>query len=170
MAYDSLILNLDLELYALIDYEKKYKDALIRLLEEVYAEYNQVLELETLDSDLFKIKTKYKNPSVFRILVDKSNDKLIGSVAVKIKNNNAELKRVFLQKNYRGQGLGKYMSLWGFNYAKEKGFKYIDIWSDVLFINAHVLYKKLGAEDMNKKRFIGGINNISEYYFRKSFG
>ena len=126
------------------------------------------MELETLDNDLLNIESEYAPPSTFQVLLDinKSN-KLISSVAVKIKNNNAELKRVFLDKSYRRKGIGKELSEWAFDYLKNKGFKYIDIWSDTTFTIAHSLYKKLGAEDTGKTRYLGGKNNVSEFYFRK---
>ncbi|OGI18503.1 MAG: hypothetical protein A3B68_07090 [Candidatus Melainabacteria bacterium RIFCSPHIGHO2_02_FULL_34_12] len=152
----------------LVNYKKDFQEDLIDLIRTIYKEYNQILELETLDNDLLNIKSEYGAPSTFQVLLDKEkNNKLIGSVAVRIKNSGAELKRVFLNEVYRGKGIGKELSTWAFNYAKNKGFKHIDIWSDVTFITAHKLYKKLGAEDTRKTRYLGGVNKVSEYYFKK---
>ena len=160
---------LDFSPYKLIPYDKKYENTLIGLLAKCYAAFEppEVVELTTLDNDLLNIDSVYKEPSTFRLLVD-ANNKLIGTVAVKLRENgDAEMKRVFLDPEYRGKGLGKKLSQWTFEYAIEKGAKIMHIWSGIFCHEAHALYKHLGAEDMNEKRSIGGLNNIEEFYFTK---
>lgn len=151
--------------YTLVEYSDQYKDQLIDLLARIYAEYDQVVELETLDSDLLEIKEQYCKPSCFKLVLD--GDNVIASVAVKIALGKIELKRVFVDPAYRQQGLGIKLSDYAFVYAKEQGCEYIDIWSDTLFTKAHQLYTKLGAEKLNETRSLGGANDIEEQHFRK---
>ncbi len=161
---------IDFAPYKLVPYDKSYENALIGLLAKCYASFEtaEVLELNTLDNDLLNIDKVYPAPSVFRILIEPETNKLIGTVAVKIKDNgDAEMKRVFLDPEYRGKGIGKKLSQWTFEYAKEKGAKLMHIWSGVFCHEAHALYKKLGAVDMKEKRSIGGLNNIEEFYLTK---
>lgn len=151
--------------YALVEYSDQYQDQLIDMLARIYAEYDQVIELETLDSDLLEIKTQYNSPSCFKLLLD--DGKLVASMAVKIALGKIELKRVFVDPGYRLQGLGVKLSDWAFVYAKEQGCEYIDIWSDTLFTKAHQLYQKMGAEKLDETRNLGGVNDIEEQHFRK---
>lgn len=151
--------------YTIIDYNDQYQDQLIELLTRIYAEYDQVIELDSLDSDLLEIKTQYNKPSCFKLLLD--GQKVIASVAVKIALGKIELKRVFVDPDYRRQGLGVKLSDWAFDYAKKQGCEYIDIWSDTLFTKAHQLYQKLGADKLDETRSLGGTNDIEEQHFRK---
>ena len=154
--------------YQLINYSVKYYDELIVFLDKGYKFVGYTsLELDTLDNDLTSIEDTYSNPSCFKLLL---NDKtIIGSVAVKIKNNEAELKRVFVDPRYQGQGLGKKLSLWAFDYAKEQGCHTMHIWSGTLCKTAHALYDYLGAKNTQEQRFIGGQDQCYEYYFVKKF-
>ena len=95
-------------------------------------------------------------------------DRLIGSVAFRSsETGHAELKRVFLDSEYRGRGLGKKLSLWAFDAARESGIAVLDIWSDTLFETAHHLYRGLGAKETGQTRYLGGRNEVSEIHFEK---
>lgn len=153
------------EPYKFVDYQDQYQDQLIEMLRKIYAEYDQVIELDSLDADLLEIKTQYYKPSCFKILLDQ--EKVIASVAVKIALGKIELKRVFVDPDYRRQGLGVKLSDWAFAYAREQGCEHIDIWSDTLFTKAHQLYEKLGAKKLDETRELGGANQITEQHFRK---
>lgn len=163
--------------YELIDYDESYLDSLIGLLCRIYSQFDrddlgikgELVELNGLDSDLLNIPEIYKAPNTFKLLIDPNkNNKLIGTVAIKIRDDgDAEIKRVFLDRSLRGQGLGKKLSLWAFEYAKSQGAQLMHIWSGTFCYEAHKLYKELGAKDMNEKRLLGGIKKIEEYYFTK---
>lgn len=164
---------IDFGTYKFIPYEEIYKQELIDFLATCYSEFEppMIVEFDSVDEDLPQIEEVYKAPSAFRLLLDPAkNNQLIGSIAVKIpeaSSKEAYLKRVFLNRDYRGQGLGKKLSLWAFNYAKEKGCREAHIWSGIFCHDAHRLYKGLGAKDTKEIRCIGGSNNINEYHFIK---
>ena len=145
-------------------------DAIIDLITQCYAEYGQKIELDTLDDDLLRIGQVYVEPRhTFQVMVDE--DKIIGTVAVKTTaEGEVDLKRVFLNSDYRGRGLGKALSNWAIDWARRRGFRTMHIWSDVLYETAHHLYRGLGAEDTGERRSLGGINHVDEYYFRLDLG
>ena len=156
--------------YKLIPYSDNYKQAVIDFIDAGYKSIGySFLELDTLDQDLTDITKSYASPSCFMLLLD--GEKLIATCAVKIylEKKEAELKRVFVDPEYRGQGLGKKLSQWAFDYAKEKGSEKMHIWSGTYCKTAHTLYKQLGAKDIGVMRWIGGVDNCYEYYFLKSF-
>lgn len=124
------------------------------------------LELETLDNDLLNIETAYAAPSCFKLLLN-TEGRIIATVAVKINDKEAELKRVFVDPTCRGQGLGKKLSEWAFDYARAQGVTLMHIWSGTLCTVAHQLYKDLGAQYDGEQRFIGGQDDCYEYYFAK---
>jgi hypothetical protein len=60
------------------------------------------------------------------------------------------------------------MTLWVFEHARACGLHTLHIWSDVLYEDAHALYRHLGAEDTRQRRLLGGVNDCYELYFRMS--
>lgn len=166
---------IDFSPYQLHDYDKSRENELIGLLCKCYSEFGEkgeYIELNDLDTDLLKINEVYAQPSCFKILIDPESNQLIGTCALKIKSNaqgelEADMKRVFLAKEYRGKGLGKKLSEWTFEYAKEQNCKVMHIWSGTFCHDAHKLYKALGAQDTEECRSIGGLTDIHEYHFIK---
>ncbi len=158
-------MTIDFTPYELLPFRKEQEEALIALVEKCYAEYGQKIELDTLDADLLRIDEAYPAPrSFFGVLLDKG--KLVGSVAVKSKDDNkVELKRLFVDPARRKQGLGKKLSLWAFDWARERRWRAMTIWSDVLYETAHRLYRGLGAEETGQRRVLGGVNNVEELCF-----
>lgn len=155
--------------YQLIDFEAKYQDEMIDFLDRGYRFLGYTsLETDTLDNDLMHIQEVYKYPSCFKLLLDNKGT-IIATVAVKIYSDKkeAELKRVFVEETLHGKGLGKKLSLWAFEYAKALGCDLMHIWSGLACTTAHQLYEKLGAKNMQTKRFIGGQDDCYEYYFIK---
>lgn len=154
------------------------------LLTRVYAEYGQVLELDTLDADLLRVADIYAPPSAFRVLAAPAvsdslgdgpdrgalGDVVLGTVACKVTADvngrvRAELKRVFLDRSLRGQGEGYRLSLWAAEHARSAGAQTLDIWSDILFEDAHRLYMRMGAQDTGERRHLGGRNAVDERHF-----
>lgn len=156
--------------YKLIDFANSYHHEVIEFIDKGYKflGYSSP-ELDSLDNDLLKIQQVYKYPSCFKLLLDETG-KIIATVAVKIYSDKkeAELKRVFVEEALHGKGLGKKLSLWAFDYAKNHDCELMHIWSGTLCHTAHALYEKLGAKNMQTKRFTGGQDDCYEYYFIKN--
>lgn len=164
---------------ALVPFEARHESGVIALLESVYAEYGQVLELETLDDDLPRIAERYREPNLFRVLLSGPRGAagqqtgvgtvagtVLGTVALKWHSaERAELKRVFLDRSLRGRRLGRRLVEWAVSRARAGGAEVLDIWTDVLFDDAHALYEKLGAEDTGELRALGGANEVRERHY-----
>lgn len=150
----------------LIDYRAEWYSKLITFLDQAYKDLGYSgLELDSLDQDLNDIETIYASPSCFKLLIDKSENQIIATLAVKLDAEQAELKRVFVDSSLQGQGFGKKLSLWAFDYAREQGAKNMDIWSGTLCKTAHEFYQRLGAIDQKKSRFLGGVDDVEELHF-----
>ena len=92
--------------YKIIDYDDQYKEQVIKAIDQGYKDlgYTQV-ELDSLDQDLNDIQNYYARPSIFKLIFIK--EELIACYALKITNQEAELKRVYVKKKFRGQGIAK---------------------------------------------------------------
>ncbi|MCL1858423.1 MAG: GNAT family N-acetyltransferase [Oscillospiraceae bacterium] len=80
-------------------------------------------------SDILNIQEKYMSNGCFWCLydsIDKNDKKLIGTVAVwtiDIKNKIAELKRLYVLKEYQGKGYGELLFKTALDYVKSNGYK-----------------------------------------------
>ena len=149
-----------------VPFERAHESGVVELLRSVYAEYDEKIELDTLDADLLDIERKFRSPDhVFRVLLDEQG--VLGTVGVvRGRDNECELKRVFLHQRARGGGTGKRLVRWAIAWAREQELVTMHIFSDVLYDAAHRLYRRLGAEDTQLVRWLGGRNDVYEYYFR----
>ncbi|AMP20961.1 hypothetical protein AZF37_07120 [endosymbiont 'TC1' of Trimyema compressum] len=86
-------------------FEKKYKDEVIRLILKIQnSEYQMGLTLEE-QKDLLDIYNNYLANGCFYIAVD-SEDHVIGTVGLQIKDNRGVFRRFFIMKSYRKVGIG----------------------------------------------------------------
>lgn len=80
-------------------------------------------------------------------LLAKDKEKIVGSVGLKeLNQENALMKRFYIAKEYRGQGLAQKLFQTLFGFARKKGFKkiYLDTYLDNL--RAQKFYHKCGFE------------------------
>jgi GNAT superfamily N-acetyltransferase len=153
--------------YKVINYSKDYKEEVLAAIDQGYKDIGYSgIELDSLDDDLNNIEESFKAPSIFKLVFD--GDLLIATYALKIKDNKAELKRVYVQKEYRGKGIAKQISQEAFTYAASLGIEKLDIWSGTHCQAAHNLYQKLGAIKTDQQRELGGKDQVIEYHFEKS--
>ena len=73
------------------------------------------------------------------------NDIPVGSASFKkYDDENAEVKRVFVKEEYRGQGISNELMKMLEQRAREKGFKYFILESGEPLVSAMALYRKIG--------------------------
>ncbi|MEM7165323.1 MAG: GNAT family N-acetyltransferase [Planctomycetota bacterium] len=153
--------------HQLVPFETRHEVGVVALIEECYGGYEQRIELDTLDADLLQITTVYPPPEHLFQVLETNDQRVIGTVAIKTDGKGSgELKRVFVAPDQRGRGFGKGMTLWAFDWARDHGCTELEFWSDVQYETAHGMYQHLGATKSGETRFLGGINEVSEYHFR----
>lgn len=87
-------------------FEKKYENEVIRLILKIQnTEYNMGLTIEE-QIDLQDIEKSYLNNGSFYIAVD-SDDHVIGTAGLQIKENTGIFRRFFIMKSYRKVGIGR---------------------------------------------------------------
>ena len=121
-------------------------------------EFNIALDFDNQDSDLLDIENHYckDEGGCFWIVELKGKSQIIGTVAIrKLKesvftdtSNFAELKRMFLSKQYRGQGIGQQMLDTALDFAKKAGYSKIFLYSSNDFKASRKLYLKNGFVDI----------------------
>jgi putative acetyltransferase len=81
----------------------------------------------------------------------------------------AELHRLYVRSDRRGQGLGSLLVRQAENRARARGADRIVLWSDTRFTTAHRLYRRLGYTQVDGQRQLADISKSAEYRFEKTF-
>lgn len=101
-------------------YNKKINDFVISIYVDEYGFEQHRLGIEKEDNSIYA-----KKGGNFWIAVDKS-DNIIGTIAVyKHSDEDIEMKRLYVRKDYRGKGLSKALYEKAINTCKENSFKKI---------------------------------------------
>ncbi len=79
----------------------------------------------------------------------------------------AELKSLYVGKNFRNQGLGENLTKLAVKFASLKGRSEIILWSDTRFIEAHKLYEKIGFKRLGERE-LDDINKSSEFGYKRN--
>ena len=86
-----------------------------------------------------------KLDDIHDVVIAYDKDVPVGSASFKrYDNENAEVKRVFVKKEYRGQGISLELMKMLEERAREKGFKYFILESGEPLAAAMALYRKIG--------------------------
>ena len=100
--------------------------------------------------------------------VYETNNKVIGCMGyLPLSQKYIEIHKLYIDKKYRNKGLAKKLILKVESIAAKKNFKYISLWTDTRFKEAHEMYRKLNYKKSKKTRKLYDISNTSEFNFKK---
>ncbi len=137
---------------------------IIKLIGEVWAEHDCVLDTET-DEKYLLAPDDYFRSRGGEFWVVENESEIIATVAVLMNDaETSELKSLYVKKDFRQQGLGESLTELVIKFAQTKGASQINLWSDTRFTKAHRLYEKLGFKCFDKRE-LNDLNNSVEFEF-----
>ena len=141
---------------------------IIKLIDTVYREYGDSICLDKVDSDLLAINENYRNKGGC-FWVWKENDEIKATIAVVPANekDTVLLKRLYLKKDYRGTGIADLLLNYAIEWAKERGYKNIGLWSDTRFLRGHKFYTKHKFIQDGLRSMNDGNMPYKEYFFSR---
>lgn len=123
---------------------KEDEHRIMDLVKSVLSDYGLKTNSHQTDKDLSDLEHFYFNKNGWFAVIENENE-IIGSYGIfKIDGNTCELRKMYLLKNYQGQGLGKLMMEDAFNKARELGYSEIILETNRLLDKAIALYEKYG--------------------------
>lgn len=126
---------------------------IIEIIKEHYADFGDTFNLEKFDKDLQDIEQSYFQKNGYFWLAQAESN-IVGTIALKpVQEGVAELKRFYVRKKFRRQGIGKQLLNACLDYARGKGLKKIILWTDIRYKQAQSFYLKNGFEPVDKKTF-----------------
>ena len=124
----------------IVDYSDELKDSVFKFTDACFRELGKAFEPDGRHSFYNDIENTF---AMFKCLL--ADDNVIGTVGLKkIDDDTVELKALYLDKNYRGQGLGTKLINTAFDEARQLGFKTIVLDSMSGYKDALKLYEKTG--------------------------
>jgi len=123
-------------------YSDKYKDQTINLILGILEGEFHSFGIER--PDLFKISETYqKDKGNFWIAVEKEN--VVGTIGLRnCDNNHGLLKRLYVDKNFRGTGLASKLFTTLVKFGKENNYKEIFLGTSEKMVAANKFYLKTG--------------------------
>ncbi|MFL5207372.1 MAG: GNAT family N-acetyltransferase [Microvirga sp.] len=143
---------------------------LFGLLSLCYAEYPGCF-VDPHDDlpDLISPSTSYAETEGAFWAVEDERGRVCACVAVDFpESGTAELHRLYVRSDQRGQGLGSLLVRQAESHARVRGAERIVLWSDTRFTTAHRLYKRLGYTQIDGQRQLTDISKSAEYRFEKA--
>lgn len=131
----------------------------------VYEEYGFTWEPDGYHADLFRAHKEY-GPPYGAFWVAEVDGHVVGCMGMvqieplpgatgeivldedgvrRVAGCDAELVRLYVRPDRRRLGLGRSLTMTGLDWAKSRGLRAIEMWSDKRFDKAHALYLALGA-------------------------
>lgn len=135
----------------IISFNKNYQKELVEFLDEVLNKEWGSYVSQDKDPDLFSVEDIYiKNGGNFWLSLNKENN-IIGTIAIKIfklkDKKIAYLKRFYLKKEYRKQGIGKKMLNTTFDFCQNNKINEIVLGTNPESERAIELFRKAGFEN-----------------------
>jgi putative acetyltransferase len=142
-------------------------DGVIALIGRVFAEYGWIYDPATEVPDLLAFDEHYVAPAgAFWVLVEAG--RVAGSIGVDRRGPEvAELHRLYLDPDRRGQGLGAALIALVLDWCDRQGIKRLELWTDTRFVHAHRLYERLGFERDGVRTLVGDINGSREFHYER---
>lgn len=142
---------------------------MIALVGGCYAEYEgMVLELDGEDADLPAPATAFaKRGGTLWVVISKGGH-VVASVGVKpVKGDPraVELKRLYVLKAARRQGLAGWLLSLAERHTVDRGATRMTLWSDTRLCDAHRFYEKRGYRRGPETRELHDLSNSVEYFF-----
>lgn len=139
---------------------------IIKLIGEVWAEYDCVLDT-SVEEQYLLTPAEYFHAHRGEFWVVEENEKIVATGAVQMHDATAELKSLYVHRDFRRHGLGQTLTEMAMDFARDKGATEMIMWSDTRFEAAHRLYERLGfAREGTRK--LQDLNNTTEFGFRKA--
>jgi GNAT superfamily N-acetyltransferase len=123
--------------------QPEIKTFVLNILSEFGFNFDQKLDFDLDDPQKYYPDTG----GVFYVACD--NNKIVGTIAIKIKNGIPVLKRFYVDKKCRGKGIGSSLFDKAILFCKDKKYKKITLDTNNKFCNAFEMYKKKGFKTVN---------------------
>ncbi len=144
-------------------------DSLIDLIGAVFSEYpGCVLDVDGEVPELRAIATAFEKRAG-RFWVAEREARVLGCVGVSppVHHGSAELHKLYVSNRARRAGLGTELCRLVESEARRQGARFLELWSDTRFRDAHRLYERLGYVRLEGTRELHDLSRTLELHYQK---
>lgn len=140
--------------YFLRPVQRGDESAVTALIGTILGSYGITLSPGETDSDLSDPQGYYARPGAsFDVLVERSSNRIVGTVALEPHHNgDCELRKMYLDLQHRGRGLGKYLLVHAVHRARALGYRRVLAGTTAVLKEAIALYERFGFGHVNGPR------------------
>jgi putative acetyltransferase len=142
-------------------------DGVAALIDGVYREYGDSLNLNGADSDLLDFRGNYFERGGQFVVLESTDGAIVASHAVlPLKSGLGVFKRLYLTPSLRGAEWGNILMNWAILASSALDIRKIEFWSDSRFHRAHAFFERFGFRHDGRVRAMDDGNMpYSEKYF-----
>lgn len=141
-------------------------DAVIALVSAAYAEYpGCVLDLPGVDDDLPVLARRWADAGGGGWVVERDGEVVACVGWAPTGPGTVELKRLYVAAAARGAGLGAALVAQVVAAANGQGARWLELWSDTRFEDAHRLYERLGFARLPGTRDLHDPSDTTEFHY-----
>ena len=137
------------------------------MIDEVYREYGDEVDVEGYDGDLLNVEGAYREVGGEFVVLEAAG-RIIGAHAtqpVDREKGIVTFRRLYLPLRIRGTGAGKFLMDWAVGWSREHGYGRVEFWSDTRFERAHRFFERYGFTRGGIRHVEEGRLSFSEYHF-----
>ncbi len=122
-----------------------------QLVFSVLTEFGLTPDPEGLDEDLNDVESTYLASGGLFEVVESGDGAIVGTAGLVIRTDGkAELRKMYLRKDFRGRGLGRILLERMLNHARAKGVRVVELETNSSLQSAVRLYRAYGFELVNR--------------------
>lgn len=126
--------------------------AVVAVIRRVLRAYRLPFDPDGIDRPLFELESRFSGPGR-RFWVIEDCGRVVGTVAIDRRRRGlAELKKMFLDRRYRGRGLGKRMLRAALDFARRSGYRRVMLETHSSLDEAIGLYRRAGFRRLRRIR------------------
>jgi len=138
--------------------------AIVALVAAAYADYpGCILLVDEEEPELRRPGSAYAPPGGWWVV--EQGGRIVASVGFSF--GTRELKKLYVARAARGQGLGARLTGYVETLAKQAGVTELRLWTDSRFVEAHRLYERLGWHRQPMTRMLADASWTTEFEYRK---
>jgi N-acetylglutamate synthase-like GNAT family acetyltransferase len=148
----------------IIPYSRQYQIEIDILMDKIREEFQEPISSQKsfMAADAIKLPDEY--------LLALVNNKVVGTISVtKLENSNSVLRRMFLNKNFRGQGIAESLLTQATNWAIQNKLKAIYLGTMTQFKAAQKFYEKHNFKKITLENLPADfpVNPVDSIFYKK---
>jgi putative acetyltransferase len=142
--------------------------AFVGIIEAVFREYGFVFEARDEVPDILDLDRVYDGISA-AFFAAEAGGSPVATIGVKLRGEAAEILRLYVLPAWRRRGLARRLCDEAIAWARGRGARRIELWSDTRFTAAHELYRGMGFTQEGR-RSLDDANRSEEFRFYRDEG